>query len=168
MSGGIVSELIVYGGSGLSNVDGKGRTTIPSELRKSVEASSAGNMVCVARHPSLKCLVGFGRMERAKVRSDIDRQWDSAVDRGDVFNRELAGINASSVFETVFEPSGRFVLHPMLKHFGSIENQLFMFGATTHFMLWNPEIFMNEAPDDFAQVREELDYWINIHGKGGK
>lgn len=166
--GGIVSELIVYGGSGLSNVDGKGRTTIPSEIRKSVETSSAGNMVCVARHPKHKCLVGFGRMERTKLRSDIERQWDSAISRGDEFDRELAGITSSSIFETVFEPSGRFVLHPMLKHFGGIDGQLFMFGATTHFMLWNPEIFLSEAPEEYSHVREELDYWINIHGKGGK
>jgi len=163
-----VTELIVYGGSGLSNVDGKGRTTIPSEIRKSVEVSSAGNMVCIARHSSYKCLVGFGRAERTKIRSDIERQWETALTRGEEFDRELAGINASSIFETVFEPSGRFVLQPMLKHFGGIDNQLFIFGATTHFMLWNPQIFLDDAPEQFAHVRDELDYWLNIHGKGSK
>ncbi len=167
---GEVSKSIVYGGSGLSNVDGKGRMTIPAEIRKSVEISSAGNTVCISRHPDpeIKCLIGFGGAERSQIRSDIEKEWESALGRGESFNRETAGTRASSTFETVFEPSGRFVLQPMLRHFGKIENQIFIFGATTHFMLWNPEIFMNDAPPQFDHVREELDYWLNIHGKGGK
>jgi MraZ protein len=163
-----LSALVVYAGSGLSSVDGKGRATIPAELRDSVQESSEGNLVCLARHAKLPCLIGFGRTERQKLRADVEAQWQGAIARGDEFDRELAGITASSIFETAFEPSGRFVLQPMLKHFGKIEERAFFFGATSHFMLWNPDIFRDHAPVAFDPIKEELDYWINEQARRGK
>lgn len=163
-----VSELVVYAGSGVSGLDAKGRTTIPSELRDTVQASSEGNIVCLSRHSSLPCLVGFGRAERQKLRTDIEAQWQAAIARGDAFDRELAGITASSIFETAFEASGRFVLQPMLRHFGRLEDRAFFFGTVTHFQLWNPDVFLAEAPDSFGHVKDELNYWLNEHGKRAK
>ena len=163
-----MSALVVYAGSGVSTVDAKGRTTIPAELRDSVQQSSGANSVCIARHKELPCLVGFGGTERLKLRTDIEAQWQSAVTRGGDFNRELAGISASSIFETAFEASGRFVLSPMLKHFGRIDERAFFFGATTHFMLWNPDIFLKEAPVHFDAVKDELNYWLAELVKRGK
>jgi MraZ protein len=163
-----MSGLVVYAGSGLSKVDDKGRATIPAELRDTVQASSEANIACLARHPSLPCLIGFGLTEKNKKRTDIETQWESAVARGAEFDRELAGVSASSIFETAFESSGRFVLQPMLRHFGRIEDRAFFFGATTHFMLWNPDVFLNEAPAAFSAVKDELHYWLNEHSKRAK
>ncbi len=157
-----VSALVVYAGSGVSGVDAKGRTTIPSELRDSVQQSSGANSVCISRHSSLPCLIGFGGAERLKLRADIEAQWQSAVNRGAEFDRELAGVSASSIFETAFEASGRFVLSPMLKHFGRIEDRAFFFGATTHFMLWNPDVFLKEGPAAFNPIKDELNYWLDM------
>ena len=163
-----VSALVVYAGSGLSTIDGKGRVTIPAELRDPVSESSGENIVCLQRHPSLPCLIGFGRAERLKRRVDIEAQWSAAVDRGADFDREVAGVGASSIFETAFEPSGRFVVQPMLKHFGKLSERVFFFGATTHFMLWDPEVFKVSAPPAFAHVREELDFWLGDFERRGK
>lgn len=163
-----MSALVVYAGSGVSGVDGKGRTTIPAELRDSVQQSSGSNSVCLARHSTLPCLIGFGGAERSKLRTDIETQWQSAVTRGDQFDRELAGIAASSIFETAFEPSGRFVLSPMLRHFGRVEDRAFFFGATTHFMLWNPDIFLSDAPAAYDHVKDELNYWLGEQAKRSK
>jgi MraZ protein len=163
-----VSDLVVYAGSGLSKIDDKGRVTIPSELRDTVQTSSAANIVCLARHASLPCLVGYGVAEKMKQRADIEAQWQSAVNRGDQFDRELAGVSASSIFETAFEPSGRFVLQPMLRHFGKLGGQAFFFGATTHFMLWNPEVFLKDAPAAFDPIKDELNYWLGEQGRRGK
>ncbi len=160
----MVAAALVYGGSGLSRVDEKGRATIPAEIRDSIQESSAGNIVCLSRHTRLPCLVGFGRAERLQLRSDVEQQWQSAISRGDDFDREIAGVGASSIFETNFEASGRFVLQPMLRHFGKISERAFFFGATTHFMLWDPDIFLEQAPDHFRAVKEELEYWLALHG----
>ncbi|MBL0923680.1 MAG: hypothetical protein IBJ12_04330 [Sphingomonadaceae bacterium] len=162
-----VSALVVYAGSGVSGVDAKGRTTIPSELRDSVQQSSGANNVCISRHSNLPCLIGFGGAERLKLRADIEAQWQSAVNRGVEFDRELAGVSASSIFETAFEASGRFVLSPMLRHFGKIEDRAFFFGATTHFMLWNPDVFLKDAPSAFDPIKDELNYWL-AQGKRDK
>jgi MraZ protein len=163
-----VSGLVVYAGSGLSTIDAKSRLTIPAELRDTVAESSGDNVVCLARHSSLPCLIGFGRAERLQRRADIETQWNAAIGRGANFDRELAGVGASSIFETAFEPSGRFVIQPMLKHFGKLTDRAFFFGATTHFMLWDPEVFKASAPPAFAHVGEELDYWMNEHKGRGK
>lgn len=152
--------MVVYAGSGVSVVDIKGRATIPAELRDSVQQSSGANSVCISRHRELPCLIGFGSAERLKLRADIEAQWQSAIGRGEQFDRELAGVNASSIFETSFEASGRFVLSPMLRHFGKIEDKAFFFGATTHFMLWNPDVFLAEAPAAFNPIKDELNYWL--------
>ena len=162
-----MSALVVYAGSGVSGVDAKGRTTIPAEIRDSVLQSSGSNSVCISRHSSLPCLIGFGSAERLKLRADIEAQWQSAVNRGTDFDRELAGVSASSIFETAFEASGRFVLSPMLKHFGRIDDRAFFFGATTHFMLWSPDVFLKEAPAAFNPVKDELNYWLS-QGKRDK
>ena len=163
-----MSNLVVYAGSGVSSVDAKGRMTIPAELRDSVQASSGANSVCISRHSNLPCLIGFGGTERLKLRADIEVQWQSAVNRGTEFDRELAGVSASSIFETAFEASGRFVLSPMLKHFGRIEDRAFFFGATTHFMLWNPDVFLRDAPASFNPIKDELNYWLAEAAKRSK
>ena len=163
-----MSALVVYAGSGLSKIDDKGRATIPAELRDTVQMSSEANVVCLSRHASLPCLIGYGIAEKNKQRSDIETQWQSAVGRGDQFDRELAGVSASSIFETAFEASGRFVLQPMLRHFGKLDDRAFFFGATTHFMLWNPDVFLAEAPSAFGSVKDELNYWLSQQGKRGK
>jgi MraZ protein len=54
----------------------------------------------------------------------------------------------------------------MLRHFGQINDSAFFFGATTHFMLWNPSVFLKEAPANFDHVKEELSYWLS-QGKRG-
>ncbi len=163
-----MSGLVVYAGSGLSSVDSKGRTTIPAELRDTVQQSSDDNLVCLSRHASLPCLIGFGRAERQKLRVDIETQWQSSIGRGEQFDREAAGVVASSIFETAFESSGRFVLQPMLRHFGKLADRAFFFGTTTHFQLWNPDVFLAEAPAAFTPVKEELQYWLEQNGKRGK
>jgi MraZ protein len=163
-----MSASFVYAGSGLSTIDAKSRLTIPAELRDTVVESSRDNVVCLQRHPSMPCLIGYGRAERLQRRADLEAQWTAAVNRGADFDREAAGAGASSIFETAFESSGRFVIQPMLKHFGKLSDRAFFFGATTHFLLWNPDVFLEQAPPAFAHVREELQYWLGEQTRRGK
>lgn len=164
-SGGFWAVSVVYTGSGLSGVDGKGRTTIPAELRDFVQKSSSGNRVCIARHPVYDCLIGFGTTERDLRGADVRLEWEAAVARGEQFDREEAGA-ASSCFEFPFEDSGRFVLSPMLRHFGKIQDSAYFFGVSGHFMLWNPDIFAKSGPDKFRQQKEELEFLRTIGKRG--
>ncbi len=151
----------VYGGSGLSTIDGKGRCTIPSELRSTVESSSGGNVVCLARHPELPCLMGFGTTERDRLASDLDKQWDYAQQRGEQFDRQAAGGPiASSLMEVGFEASGRFVMPPMLRFFGKLDGQAFFHGNITNFYIWNPSILM-EQQTGFEMQKEIAEYFLS-------
>ncbi len=156
-----------YGGSGLSGIDGKGRTTIPAEIRDVVHQSSGGNIVCIGRHRELPCLVGYGRSERQQNRDIIEEMRRAAIMRGDAFDDEEIGAPASSLYEINFEASGRFVLSPMLRHFGKLKNRVFFHATDSKFLLWDPEIFASSAPAKFKQAREELEYWISLAPKGG-
>lgn len=163
-----MAEGLVYGGSGLSSIDGKGRVTIPSELRQTVEASSGGNFVCLARHTSLPCIIGFGRAERQRQKDDLDFRWRLALERGEDFDREAEGARqAASFAEVGFEPSGRFVLPPMLRHFGGLGAQAFFYGNIWHFCIWDPERLRAQG-DRFAMQREILDYHAGTAGGRGK
>ena len=164
-----MSALVVYTGSGLSTIDAKARVTIPAELRDAVAQSSGENAVCLQRHPSLPCLIGYGRTEKEQRKVDLNTQWSAAVNNGGAFDREVAGAGASSIFETNFETSGRFVMPSMLKSLGKLStDRAFFFGVTTHFMLWNPDVFLSDAPSAFAHVREELEYWLSEAARRGK
>ena len=164
-----MSASVVYAGSGLSTIDAKSRLTIPAELRDAVAQSSGENSVCLQRHPRLPCLIGYGRTEKTQRKIDLDTQWQAAINRGGEFDREEAGASASSIFETSFEASGRFVIQPMLKKFGRLtSDRAFFFGVTTHFMLWDPDVFKASAPPSFAHVGEELDFWLEEFARRGK
>jgi MraZ protein len=161
-----VSGSFSFGGSGLSGIDSKGRTTIPAEIRDVVQKSSEGNIVCIGRHRELPCLVGYGRSERQQNREIIEEMKRAAILRGEAFDDEEYGAPASSLYEINFEASGRFVLSPMLRHFGKLTSRVFFHGTDTKFLLWDPEIFLAEAPAKFRQAREELEYWLSVQGKG--
>lgn len=162
-----MSSSFSFGGSGLSGIDSKGRTTIPAEIRDVVQKSSEGNIVCIGRHRELPCLVGYGRSERQQNRDIIEEMKRAAILRGEAFDDEEYGAASSSLYEINFEASGRFVLSPMLRHFGKLTSRVFFHGTDTKFLLWDPEIFLDEAPAKFKQAREELEYWLSVQGKGG-
>ena len=163
-----MSSGVVYKGSGLSSIDAKGRTTIPSVLRDSVQQSSGGNTLYVGRHSSLPCLVGIGLEELHEIKSDIQERRSAANARADEFDKEIAGASGSSIFDVNFEASGRFVLHPMLKFFSKLEDSAFFFGTIGNFLIWNPEIFLNEGPSEFDAQKDELRFWQQEHGRRAK
>jgi len=144
---GTVSGSFSFGGSGLSSIDGKGRTTIPAEIRDTVQKSSDGNTVCIGRHHELPCLVGYGQTERQQNRDFIDEMKKAAIMRGADFDDEEVGARASSLYEINFEASGRFVLSPMLRHFGKLTSKVFFHGTDTKFLMWDPDVFLSQGPE---------------------
>ena len=163
-----MSAGVVYKGSGLSTIDIKGRATMPSVIRDSVQASSGGNTLYLGRHASLPCLVGFGLQELEEIKRDIKERRSAANNRGADFNEEFAGAAASSIFDLNFEASGRFVIQPMLKFFSKLEGSAFFFATIGNFHIWNPEVFLVEGPAEFDAQKEELRYWQHEHGKRSK
>ena len=155
-------EEVSYIGAGLSGMDGKGRVTIPACLRETVEQSSGGERaVVIARHESLNCLVGFGRGERAKIREELDFEWRTAVAAGQPFDRDKrARDRVASMQEVNFEASGRFVMPPMLRHFGRLNDKAFFFGNVWNFWIWDPAVLAAQG-SDFAQQKELLDYFLS-------
>jgi hypothetical protein len=64
------------------------------------------------------------------------------VGRGDDFDRELAGAHRIIHFRNKFRGKRSICPVPHAAPFRQDWDRAFFFGATTHFMLWNPDIFL--------------------------
>jgi MraZ protein len=155
-----LAQHIALHGQGLSGIDAKGRVTLPAELRAKIEASSEGRTLCVGRHATKNCLYAYGTAERDKFLADIDRQWDAAVARGEAFDREAAGAELGSLFEIGFEASGRFVMPPVLRHFGGLGDRAWFHGTGGRILIWNPDSFLADTDPGFAQQREMCSWFL--------
>ncbi len=161
-----MSLVRTYAGAGLASIDAKGRVTLPSDIRDVVFASSGDQKVCIAMHEDLDCLVGFGGEERERKISDIDFQWQSAVQAGRDFNSEEAAVaDYSLTFWANCEASGRFVLNPDLREMAGIEGRAFFYGAGRNFCIWNPDLFLQaDLGQGYKNLRRFLELQLKKEG----
>ena len=113
----------------------------------------------------------LGLVDSCDGKCDTNREnrveGDADFDDAD-FDDEEVGARASSLYEINFEASGRFVLSPMLRHFGKLTSKVFFHGTDTKFLMWDPDIFLSQGPEKFRAAKEELEYWLSAGGKGAK
>ena len=70
-----MSEAVIYTGHGIGTADGKGRFSLPLDMRKAVKSSSGEGKFCLTLHPDLPCAIGFGVSHKHWLENDIiDRQ----------------------------------------------------------------------------------------------
>lgn len=164
-----MTDGVTYSGAGLSVIDGKGRVTMPAQIRSSVEQSSRTNTLFLSLHPTLPCLIGYGVAERERAREDLEFQWRSAVERGEHFDRDAAGAVAASEMTVNFESNGRFVMPPMLRAMAGLDDRALFYGSTWYFCIWNPEMLVAEA-DVPAIPKRIAQHFLNEAGQkeGGK
>ena len=104
--------------------------------------------------------MGFGTTERDSLVTDLKKQWEYAQQRGENFDRQAAGGPlASSLTVIGFEASGRFVVPPMLRFFGKLEEQAFFHGNITNFYIWNPSILLAQETG-FEMQKEIAEYFL--------
>lgn len=165
-----MSGVFVYSGSALSAIDDKGRLSVPSFLRKDLIASSDGRTLCLGTHEKWNCLVGFGLTRKAEMLSEIDKEEEIAVARGEPYDRDAAGARKfSSLQELSFDASGRFVLPPMLQSMGGLDDQVVFHGIGKTFCLWDPQTLL-ETTDDVPVDKRMVKFHLKEVGKktGGK
>lgn len=165
---GKLAEGVTYSGAGLSLIDGKGRVTMPSPLRSAVERSSDGvNALFLSLHPTLACLIGYGLAEHNQVRSDREHARRIAVERGEAFNLDAAGSVAASEMSVSFEANGRFVMPPMLRGLGMLEERALFYGSTWYFCVWSPNVLMRQG-EELRIPKKIARYYLEDTGLNGK
>ncbi|MEP3916290.1 MAG: division/cell wall cluster transcriptional repressor MraZ, partial [Parasphingorhabdus sp.] len=80
--------------------------------------------------------------------TEIDKQWEAAIARGDAFDKDAAGARKfSSLQDLSFDASGRFILPTQLREIGQLDSHVLFHGIGTTFCLWNPQILLDTTDD---------------------
>lgn len=137
---GSVSQVRVsYSGHAYSPAGDKGRFALPPAFRKVVkEASEGKRTLCLDKHPTWRCLVGFGLNREEELHAQLERESAAAIDAGREFDYDTRSMLMFGFQRIPFDDSGRFVMPSYLLKTGNIENGLFIRGHGRFFTLWNP------------------------------
>ena len=141
-----------YSGQAYSPAGDKGRFVLPPLFRKAVKDSSDGRVLCLMKHPSWNCLVGFGLSRKEELEAQLDREEDRATALNKDFDRDTRASQLFGFQEMPFDDSGRFVMPDHLRSLANIEEGLFFQGGGRFFTLWNPAE-LAKMGDDWAGAK---------------
>ncbi len=161
---------VSYSGQGFSLLGEKGRFVLPPDFRKAVRDSGHGERVlCLAKHPRWKCLIGFGLGRVAEFEAELDREERIALERNQGYDRELRANQLYGFARVPFDDSGRFVLPERYFKLGGIDSAAFFQGGGKSFTIWNPAELaqMGAGWEDAQEACAELAAQAQ-NGKGRK
>src|SRR3546814_7063218 len=119
----MAGQPIFYSGQGFSLLRDKNRFVLPSALRSTVRESSVKDVLCLAKFPEWKCLVGFGLSRVAEFEDELDREQARADASGRPFNRVKKAMAPYTLQQVPFDGSGRFVLPEGLARLATIDTK---------------------------------------------
>lgn len=155
-----------YSGQAYSPAGDKGRFVLPPLFRKAVKDSSDGRVLCLMKHPTWNCLVGFGLSRKDELEAQLDREEDRATALNKDFDRDTRASQLFGFQEMPFDDSGRFVMPDHLRSLANIEEGLYFQGGGRFFTLWNPAE-LAKMGDDWAGAKAACDSFLNdTKGKG--
>jgi len=147
-----VEFSIPFGGEALNAVDGKGRVSLPADLRATVERralqAKAANMpiddklLYIAEDEELPCLTGFDETEYFALAGELREQRACETGQGvrkSLIRRDDGGTETFAPLQrVVFDKAGRMVLSGLLREIGGIEDFAFFTGNGRYFNIWSP------------------------------
>lgn len=144
-----MSAFVGYNGQAYSPAGEKGRFVLPPEFRKAVKESSGGSRtLCLAAHGKFDCLIGFGLSRIDQLHTQLDREEDRAIARGDdAFDRDVRAAQLFGFSQLPFDDSGRFVMPDHLKELGKVDGGLYFQAAGDFFFVWAPEELKRMGPE---------------------
>ncbi|PZT88898.1 MAG: division/cell wall cluster transcriptional repressor MraZ [Citromicrobium sp.] len=148
-----------YSGQAYSPAGDKGRFVLPPLFRKAVKDSSDGRVLCLMKHPTWNCLVGFGLSRKEELEAQLDREEDRATALGKDFDRDTRASQLFGFQELPFDDSGRFVMPDHLRTLGNVDEGLFFQGGGRFFTLWNPAE-LKKMGDEWAGAKAACDSFL--------
>lgn len=154
----------LYEGNLLQGVDAKGRVAIPSTFRAVIERNAESpdaRIVVVTRHPDLPCLRAYDTSWSQVNFERIDAREQDAED-GTSFARQKER-SFGPVDRALFDPSGRFFIHPFMRKKAEIAEWAFFAGAGRTFNIWAPHMLI-ACGDVDADTREMCEFLLEEKG----
>lgn len=143
----MAGQPFIYSGQGFSLQRDKNRFVLPNVLRSTVRDSSGKDVLCLAKHPEWKCLVGFGMSRVDEFEAQLDQEQARADAAGREFKRDKRAMALYTYQQVPFDGSGRFVVPDALAGLGGIGEGIFFQGLGRTFVLWSPEELYKLADD---------------------
>ncbi len=143
---------IPFGGQALNAVDGKGRVSLPADLRATVDRRAAqalaanmpvdDKLLYIAEDEELPCLTGFDETEYFALAGELREQRSretSGGGRKSLIRRDGGGTETFAPLQrVVFDKAGRMVMSSLLREIGGIEDFAFFTGNGPYFDIWSP------------------------------
>ena len=123
-----------FKGSDIYVVDAKGRVSIPSKMRKNIQAES--RYAFVVTRGIEKCLYAYPLDEWRRLEESI-RSLSQANEKDRFFARTLMQWSEEVQLDAQF----RLLIPKSLLDFADISKEVFFIGVLDHIELWNPENF---------------------------
>lgn len=152
----MAGQPVSYHGQGFSLLRDKNRFVLPSSLRAKVRESSGKDVLCLAKFPDWKCLVGFGLSRIDEFEAELDREQARADAAGRPFNRVKQAMALYTFQEVPFDGSGRFVMPDGMARLANIGDQVYFQGVGNVITIWNPEELYKESDDPALEGAIEI------------
>lgn len=134
----MAGQPTIYSGQGFSLLRDKNRFVLPNVLRGPVRTSSGKDVLCLAKHPQWKCLVGYGLSHTEQFEAQLDAEQARADAAGREFNRDLRAMQLYNYESVPFDGSGRFTMPDALASLGALDDELFFQGIGRSILIWSP------------------------------
>lgn len=132
----------IYVGGGLSVIDAKGRVAIPAQLRGLILENSGGAPeIALVRSRTAPCLTGFDKPFIKRIPDLLERDYAERADPA--VTRDYLARQAFATIETIpFDSSGRFIISPLMRRLGKLEDLAYFYGVGDYVEIWNPALAM--------------------------
>jgi MraZ protein len=172
-----VAIVDLFLGNALNAVDAKGRVSLPSSYRSTIEkrqqrGAPAGGAIAVEKvvtflaHPDRPCLVGFDNSVASEIVAALEARRAASDDAGDIFAMHEADLDQFSATWTVtYDPDGRMVMPGFLRAKAGIADLAFFLPAGRTFEMWAPDAFLEQGSPKLAAAREQLSYLLGERRK---
>jgi len=144
----------IFRGNALSQVDAKGRLSVPAFVRSAVERRSDGRTIVIGAHDIAPCLVAYGRAFAQDLYDDVYRRRLAEEAKGanleDHYSRARRTFGMTD--DVVYDTSGRIVLPPMMRRKGRIEELALFIGVGGVVEIWNPHLALESGDEDLREI----------------
>lgn len=147
-------DLEIFQGNALNAVDGKGRLSVPAFLRTILERNSDARSLYIGVHETDPCLVAYGNSYAEHVLRELERRRLAEEEKGgSLGSHDDRSRGVFGMADWVqYDPSGRVVLHPMIRSEGQIEDQALFVGNGRVVEIWNPKVALEHGGPNLQRI----------------
>ena len=132
----------MFRGATLVNLDSKGRITVPSRYRTTLNEASEGQMVCTIDH-NQPCLLLYTLPEWEKIELKL-----AALSSMNPAERRVQRLLLGHASECQMDSAGRLLLASTLRQHAGLTKEVMLVGQFNKFELWDEQVWYQQIKED--------------------